>query len=819
MATPMNNTPPQPPRTVVVAENIPGDMQAIPSWVAWRWFFRDGSKWTKRLLCPNSGIWASSTDPKTWGTFECALKYYEKHVATADGIGYVVSDSDPYSGIDLDHHRDRKTGELDTLAREIFQVLDSYSEVSPSQDGTKTFVRGKMPDGSRCRESQKNAEIYSRERFFTVTGNRLPSFSATVEERQTELEKIHSQIFPSKPKPAPSARPISGGHGLSDLELVERASGAKNGEKFRRLWAGDTSEYGSHSEADQALCNLLAFWTGGDAARIDAMFRQAGLYREKWEREDYRATTISKALEGRTDFFSPPAPRTIFTLGGRVLEPFNNGRQSTNGDGAAHVAGNGDSGDSGVGKPPRPAPSPIDQGGFSNFFEAEIPAGGGKTKIVKTGYPAPLLWRSLSALTGNWPKTIGKIPFVEDRDSAPLWIEKPDALFAWIARFLKEGQINRLRWGAGPNLVTQGQFFAFAQQNAENFDALERLPHHPPMPKTYYLHSPVEGGDGKALDWLLGRFCPSQKSNGVDRDLVLAFILSVFWGGPCGQRPAWLFTGEEGDSHAGRGVGKTTLAGIIAYLVGGAIHLSPGDPADMIMTRLLSPAALGKRIAIIDNIKTLRFSWAELESLVTADVISGRQLYTGEGRRPNSLTWVLTLNGASLSRDMAQRSIVIKLARPEHSSDWETETKAFIDSHRMAIAGDILAILRRPAPKLDRHGRWGLWESQVLARVGDPGECQKVIEERQKECDDDQAEGNIVRQGFRAELLQRGHLPDAQIVWMPALVAAEITNVATGEKRPVGRASVYLGTLGIKELQKSDKGAARGWKWVGKDAN
>jgi len=45
---------------------------------------------------------------------------------------------------------------------------------------------------------------------------------------------------------------------------------------------------GDDSAADLALCSMLAFWTNNDELRIDSLFRQSGLYREKWERQDYR---------------------------------------------------------------------------------------------------------------------------------------------------------------------------------------------------------------------------------------------------------------------------------------------------------------------------------------------------------------------------------------------------------------------------------------------------------------------------------------------------------------------------------------------------
>jgi putative DNA primase/helicase len=103
---------------------------------------------------------------------------------------------------------------------------------------------------------------------------------------------------------------------LDDETLVEKAKSAENGHKFRALWRGDTSSHGNdHSRADAALCQHLAFWTGGDARRIDRLFRQSGLMREKWEREDYRERTIDHALGNVSDYYDPsaaePDPPTV----------------------------------------------------------------------------------------------------------------------------------------------------------------------------------------------------------------------------------------------------------------------------------------------------------------------------------------------------------------------------------------------------------------------------------------------------------------------------------------------------------------------------
>ena len=93
---------------------------------------------------------------------------------------------------------------------------------------------------------------------------------------------------------------------LDDEELLERALNAENSEKFRQLWIGNTAGYPSHSEADQALANMLAFWTAGDERQMERLFNQSGLVREKWRnRPDYRERTIREAVKGTTDFYEP----------------------------------------------------------------------------------------------------------------------------------------------------------------------------------------------------------------------------------------------------------------------------------------------------------------------------------------------------------------------------------------------------------------------------------------------------------------------------------------------------------------------------------
>jgi hypothetical protein len=282
--------------------NVPPALRQRPQWVCWKYIERNG-KATKVPIDARSGRTASCTDPSTWATLEEAVQSSSMDTSLA-GVGYVFSDDDPFAGIDLDDCLE--DGLLVPAAREIVGWMGSYTEVSPSGRGVKIFIIGTKPDGAGCRskavEGFKEIEVYDQSRFFCVTGAHLDGTPGTVEERQKQLEALCGRLWPPKPKLGASPN----GQHLDDDELIERACASRNGDRFRRLFDGDTSMHdGDDSAADLAFCNFLAFWTACDPERMDRLFRRSGLYREKWEREDYRTWTIQKAIEDCTDVYDP----------------------------------------------------------------------------------------------------------------------------------------------------------------------------------------------------------------------------------------------------------------------------------------------------------------------------------------------------------------------------------------------------------------------------------------------------------------------------------------------------------------------------------
>lgn len=147
-------------------EGIPESLKRRPQWVNWRYAW-DGKKWTKHPYNPRTDRKASSTDLMTWSTFEDVLEAYDAD--EYDGVGFMFSSGDPFTGVDLDGCVDPATGEVALWAVQIIEVLDTYTELSPSGAGVHLIALGKIPHGGK----RGPVEMYSQERFFAMTGQAL----------------------------------------------------------------------------------------------------------------------------------------------------------------------------------------------------------------------------------------------------------------------------------------------------------------------------------------------------------------------------------------------------------------------------------------------------------------------------------------------------------------------------------------------------------------------------------------------------------------------------------------------------------------------
>lgn len=302
----------------IIKENTPQCLRVRPQWVVWRYEKRK-DKITKVPYDVRTGRRASSTDPATWTPFEEAVSRYARD-DRYNGVGYVFSADDPFCGVDLDDCLDEK-GQMSDWAEKIVTTFGSYTEISPSGQGLKLFIRASKP-GADCRKPYHDGEveIYDHERFFVVTGRRIETVSADVESRQAELEDLYHQIFVEpRTTPAPAVAPSTAAPipvqspqslPLSDDDIIRLACRArKSGQKFTALWEGRWEDRcKSHSEADASLVFRIAFYTK-DATQIDRLFRRSKLYRPKWDEKrgakTYGQGIIDKALSKVTAQYRP----------------------------------------------------------------------------------------------------------------------------------------------------------------------------------------------------------------------------------------------------------------------------------------------------------------------------------------------------------------------------------------------------------------------------------------------------------------------------------------------------------------------------------
>lgn len=287
-------------------EQIPQSLKSLRQWVCWRPKPRADGKMGKVPVDPKTLKDAKANDPSTWASFEEAVAAAQRYPERLAGIGIEFANN--VCGIDLDGVIDA-SGQLQAAAADIVATMDSYTEYSPSGSGLHILFIGSIPKGRRKVEP---FEIYETGRFFTVTGKPYGA-PRELAERAQEAAKVHARYFSPREeqKPAQTAQRAQ----ESDQELLSKMLGCKRGPEIAKLWAGDTSSYGGdHSRADQALANDLAYWTNGDAARMDSLFRQSGLYRPKWDErhgaQTYGAMTIQKALSAYTPY-TGPAPYSM----------------------------------------------------------------------------------------------------------------------------------------------------------------------------------------------------------------------------------------------------------------------------------------------------------------------------------------------------------------------------------------------------------------------------------------------------------------------------------------------------------------------------
>ena len=278
------------------------DLKQRPLWFLWMYKAK-GGKPTKVPFAADGG--QTGTDKAredTWVPYAKAVDAQKKYSGSGIGLkipeGFFLLDKDH---VDMD----------DPFVKLLLSRFGSYAEISPSGNGLHILGRydlTRLPihyEESRRRFVldgdfyQKNSKI-GLELYLGDVTNRYATFTCDAI-NDLPLADCTDAILTTLDKDMrkkPKVKYSSVRDGDREIfDIVCNLRKQKNGEKFARLYdKGDYSDYGSQSEADAALCAMIAFRTGAAPELIDAVFRGSALYREKWNREDYRTATIAAGI-------------------------------------------------------------------------------------------------------------------------------------------------------------------------------------------------------------------------------------------------------------------------------------------------------------------------------------------------------------------------------------------------------------------------------------------------------------------------------------------------------------------------------------------
>ena len=285
---------------------IPQELLDRKQWVCWTFEKSNNGRTTKKPIDPYTGRYARSNDSSTWSDYDTAAIAGKNF----SGIGFMLGNG--IMGVDIDDVPEEleryKNGDYESnIIFEFIETFKSYAEISPSGNGIHILCKGEIP-GDRRRKG--NIEFYSELRFLTFTNNTIGNYNdgiATVS--KANMKRVYNKYLESNVVDFKQQH-VAGSIDLSESEIISRILGSRSSEQFKAFMNGGwEAKYDSQSEADLAFANLLAFWCGRDYVKMDSIFRQSSLIRNKWDKKHgqttYGEATLNKAINDTPNIYTP----------------------------------------------------------------------------------------------------------------------------------------------------------------------------------------------------------------------------------------------------------------------------------------------------------------------------------------------------------------------------------------------------------------------------------------------------------------------------------------------------------------------------------
>lgn len=286
-----------PQRTLVNPRAIPRELRQYRQFVCWKYVQTGKPKPDKIPVNPKTLGNAGTGWPNSWADLRTAAQVYKDNPHLLSGIGFVLTQHDPFTMIDLDGCL--FGGEPNPLANEVLGTLNTYAEISPSGRGLRLFVRCRTPHTLKT----PAVEIYSSQRFATLTGHvfadlLVPDLPIAAVDNLTWLIDLVTPV--KKNAGSPTLYPHSCSSPDDDhlwAQIFDR-----NRLAYELARGNLESARGDFSRAVTLLLNALAAATGCDAARMARLIRQTALDQTKFDRPCGAVTWLDYQIQNAINF-------------------------------------------------------------------------------------------------------------------------------------------------------------------------------------------------------------------------------------------------------------------------------------------------------------------------------------------------------------------------------------------------------------------------------------------------------------------------------------------------------------------------------------
>ena len=276
------------------------ELKNMPLWLLYRKTSRGGKIAKIPFAADGSKCGTNDAHQHKWVNYHDATAAVSKK--KADGVGFVIPQGMFFLDID---HRDLEDPEV----KELLRLYNTYSEYSVSGEGIHLYglcditrlpvTDGKLSKDYYTHHPDNGLELYIgglTSRYAAFTGNAIQD-NVLTDCTTAILETLNRYMKKPQAKSALEKKVD---------QVIQKLRNQKQGAGFSKVFdEGIWDEKFSQSQVDAALCAAIAFYADNDVEVIDAAFRRSALYREKWEREDYRTQTIQWAIERSNKMKTP----------------------------------------------------------------------------------------------------------------------------------------------------------------------------------------------------------------------------------------------------------------------------------------------------------------------------------------------------------------------------------------------------------------------------------------------------------------------------------------------------------------------------------